>query len=195
MSEPVEPAPVPAPPIGYAPPTGYAPPAGYAPPSAYTSAAPPYAAPYVAPVGYGPQPSYSPAPPTSSGGSSALGLVALFAALAAAVGASIGGAIAAFNIGLGVGQEIAMRSIDAGFDWSILTPVREWVLLGELSFWAGTILGVWALIQGIVAIVKRRGRGQGIAAVAIAALGPIAFGIAVQASLTAGFAAGSSIGG
>jgi hypothetical protein len=42
-------------------------------------------------------------------------------------------------------------------------------------FWhipLGTILGLWALIQGIVAIVQNRGRGAGIAAVAIAFAAP-----------------------
>jgi len=124
-----------------------------------------------------------------------LGVVALALALVATVGASLFGAIASFNIGLGAGREITARSFDADFDWSILTPVRDWVLLGEVSFWVGTALGVWALIQGVVAIVTGRGRGAGIAAVAIAALGPIAFGAVVQGFLTAGLAAGTGIGG
>ena len=116
-------------------------------------------------------------------------------ALVAAVGASILAALASFNIGLGTGREIAMRALDADFDWSILSPVRDWVLLGEVSFWAGTVLGITALVLGIVAIVTRRGRGTGIAAVVIAALGPVAFGAVVQGFLTAGFAAGSGVGG
>ena len=73
--------------------------------------------------------------------------------------------------------------------------MRDWVLMGEVSFWVGTAIGVWALVQGIIAIVKGRGRGAGIAAVVIAALGPIAFGAVVQGFLTAGLAAGTGIGG
>jgi hypothetical protein len=88
-----------------------------------------------------------------------------------------------------------MGALGADFDWSILTPVRDWVLMGEIAFWAGTAIGIWALVQGIVAIATRRGRGAGIAAVVIAAVGPLIFGAVVQGFLTAGFAAGSGIGG
>jgi hypothetical protein len=38
----------------------------------------------------------------------------------------------------------------------------------------GTALGIWALVQGIVAVATRRGRGYGVAAIVLAALGPIA---------------------
>lgn len=168
----------------YAPPPGYAPPAGYMPGPAVPGA--PGAA-----SGYPPA---AVAAPRARRGR-ALGVVALFLALLAAGGASVFAALASFNIGLGTGREIAMRALDADFDWSILTPVRDWVLLGEVSFWAGTLLGITALVLGIVAIVTRRGRGAGIAAVVIAALGPLVFGLVVQGFLTAGFAAGSGVGG
>ncbi|MBW9121015.1 hypothetical protein JNB63_13025 [Microbacterium trichothecenolyticum] len=165
-----------APPAGvYAPPLGYAPAAGYPVASAGPGAV------------YGP-----PAPAKRSGG---LGFTALALALVATVGASLVAAIASFNIGLGAGREVVSRPFTGDFDWGVLTPVRDWVLLGEVSFWVGTALGVWALIQGIVAIVTSRGRGAGIAAVVIAALGPIAFGAVVQGFLTAGLAAGTGIGG
>ena len=163
-----------APPAGaYAPPPGYAPPAGYA--VGPTAATPAYGA-----------------PPARR--SSVLGVIALGLALVATVGAGIMGAIASYQIGLGAGREITARTFDADFDWSILTPVRDWVLLGEVSFWVGTALGVWALVQGIVAIVTARGRGAGIAAVIVAALGPIVFGAVVQGFLTAGLAAGTGMG-
>ena len=127
--------------------------------------------------------------------SSALGVIALALALVATIGASLVAAIASFNIGLGAGREISSRPFTGDFDWGVLAPVRDWVLLGEVSFWVGTALGVWALIQGIVAVVTARGRGAGIAAVVVAALGPIAFGAVVQGLLTAGLAAGTGIGG
>ena len=166
-----------APPAGaYAPPPGYAPPAGYP----------------VAPAAVGGA-AYGAAAPAKRSG--VLGMTALVLALVATVGASLVGAIASFNIGLGAGREISSRAFTGDFDWGVLTPVRDWVLLGEVSFWVGTALGVWALIQGIVAIVTSRGRGAGIAAVVIAALGPIAFGAVVQGLLTAGLAAGTGIGG
>ncbi|WP_349427969.1 hypothetical protein [Microbacterium sp. LWS13-1.2] len=164
-----------APPAGvYASPPGYAPPAGYA-------AAPVAAS---APV-YG-------APPARRSG--VLGVVALALALVATVGASLVGAIASYRIGLGAGRQITAGALDTDFDWSILAPVRDWVLLGELSFWVGTALGIWALVQGVVAIVTPRGRGAGIAAVIVAALGPIIFGAVVQGFLTAGLTAGTGIG-
>jgi hypothetical protein len=183
---PASPPPSPHPTAGHAPNPGYAPPVGYAPPAGYT-----------------PTTRYAPAAasgfPTiaapAARRSPALGLVALILGLVAAAGASVAGATAAFNIGLGTGREVSVRALGAGFDWSILTPVREWVLLGEVAFWAGTIIGITALVLGIVAIVTRRGRGAGIAAVVIAAAGPVVFGTLVQTFLTAGFASGSGVAG
>ena len=158
----------------YAPPPGYAPPAGYA------------AAPITASA-----PVYGAAPARRS---SVRGVVALALALVATVGASLVAAIASYRIGLGAGRQITAGALDSDFDWSILTPVRDWVLLGEVSFWVGTALGVWALVQGVVAIVSARGRGAGIAAVIVAAQGPIVFGAVVQGFLTAGLTAGTGIG-
>ena len=174
----------PMPQQGYAAPQGYAPPAPvYAPPQGY---APP-------PQGYGP---YAPAPqsPLATGGPG-LGVVAFALAMVAVVGATILGSIAGYSIGLGTARNFVTDAANIDFDWSILTPVRGWVLLGELSFWGGTILGTWGLVQGIIAIVKNRGRGWGIAAVIVAVIGPNAFAIGVQVFLTAGFASGASIGG
>ena len=46
---------------------------------------------------------------------------------------------------------------------ALLSPVRDLVLWAEIGFWAGTVLGIWALIQGIVAIATRRGQaGTGV---------------------------------
>jgi hypothetical protein len=134
----------------------------------------------------------APAPVPRSG---ALGLVALVLSLVATIGAGLFGAIASFNMGLGAGKGLAGLPMDGSWYWSILTPVRDWVLLGEVSFWVGTVIGIWALVQGIVATVTRRGRGAGIAAIAIAAVGPLVFGGLVQGFLTAGLAAGTGIGG
>jgi hypothetical protein len=155
----------------------YAPPDGYAPP----------------PQGYGPYVPL-PAPPRARRGAGP-GFIAFVLALLATVGATVLGSVAAYGIGLGTGRSIALQSLDGDSDWSILTPVRDWVLLGEIAFWTGTVLGTWALVQGIVAIVKDRGRGWGVAAVILAVLGPIAFAVGVQALLVAGFASGASVGG
>jgi hypothetical protein len=121
--------------------------------------------------------------------------VALVLSLVALVGSCVAVSIATYRIGLGTGREIASRPMSAEFDWSILSPVRDWVLLGELAFWFGTALGVWALVQGIIAIVRDRGRGPGIGAVICAVAAPIAFAVVANVFLGLGFAAGSGIGG
>ncbi len=184
------------PPAGHGPSTTPVPPGGFAPPGGFPQQrayAPP--AGYPVPAGYGP---VAGSPTGPLGGAAAprspvTGRVALILALAATVGAALMGALAAFNIGLGAGREMAVRPFAADFDWSILTPVRDWVLLAEVSFWMGTVLGVWAFVQGIVAIATARGRGPGIAAVVISALGPVAFAVVVQALVTAGFASGNGV--
>jgi len=170
-------APPAAPPFGT---PGYAAPPVYAPPPGYTG---PYGAP-ILPVAAAPQTRR----PT-------LGRVALVVAIVAAVVAPLAVGIATFNVGLGAGSELAQRPLDLDFDWSVMTPVRDWVLIAELSFWVGTALGVWAIVQGIIAVVTARGRRTGIAAVAVAVLGAILFAIALQSGLTAGLTAGSGSGG
>ncbi|WP_251450449.1 hypothetical protein [Microbacterium sp. Marseille-Q6648] len=185
------------------PPPGWAAPATppFGPPPG-SPATPPAAGPHGMPAGYGgPGARYAPPgmPPVATAPAApatpALGIVSLVLALIAAVGATLVGAWAAFRIGMGAGSEIALRPMDMNVDWSVLSPVRDLVLLAEASFWIGTVLGVWALVQGVVAILRRRGRGYAIAAVVIAVFGPAIFFTAVQAALTAGFGAGSSIGG
>lgn len=176
-----------APPAGYAPPQGYARPQGYAPPQGYARA-----------PGYAPGSATAPvfgAPAVPARGGRTLGIVAFVLSLIATVGAAIAVAPAAFGIGLGAGKELASRPISTDFDWAVLSAVRDWVLLAETAFWIGTAVGVWALVQGIIALVKGRGRGWGIAAVVIAALGPVVFFVVLQGFLNAGFDAGSGIGG
>lgn len=163
----------------------YAPPAGYPPPPA-----PPYAnaaataPPAYAGAVYGASPQH--------GGTKALGLVALLLALTAAVVASFVAAIAGYAIGLGTAQEFVSSPPGPDLDWRVLAPVRAWVLAGEIAFWIGTALGVWALVQGIVAITKARGRGAGIAAVVLAGLGPVVFFLGLQLGLAVGFAMGAA---
>ncbi|MFB8145218.1 hypothetical protein ACFC1W_00575 [Microbacterium sp. NPDC056003] len=177
----VAPAPTPG---GTASPAGgaYAPPAGYALPAGYGTPAP-------AP---GLHPGAVSARRSSGRG---LGIVAFVLATVGTVGAALGAGISAFAIGLGAGREIAERPFTGDFDWSVLAPVRESVLLAEVSFWVGTVLGVWALAQGIVALVKDRGRVWAIVAIAVAALGPVVFFAVLQGLLTAGLGAGTGVGG
>lgn len=168
-------------PGGQAPyPQGHPPQGAYGPPQgAY---GPAYGSP-VAPYAYGP-PAPAPARP-------ALGIMAFVAAIIAAVVASIVAGIACYYIGVGVSQEVASAPTAAAarFDLRLLTPVRDWVLLGEIAFWVGTVCGVWAIVQGIIAIAKRRGRGWGIAAVITAAAGPFVFFAVAWGLVIAGVAA------
>lgn len=158
------------------------------PPAGYTA---PYAAPYTAPRPpvQGVQP---PAPPATGSG---LGLVALILALLATVGASAVGAASAWQLGLAAGKGSATAPMDADFDWSVLAPVRDWALAGELAFWIGTAVGITALVIGVIALVTQRGRVPGMIAVVVAALGPIVFFAAVAGTLSAALTAGSGIGG
>jgi hypothetical protein len=189
-------------------------PASAPPPTWAAPGAPPFGAPagsppgggapaYALPVGYPAPgasygetaaPGYGAVAPSAST-SSRLGVVALLLSLVGTLGASVVAALAAFRIGLGVGREIALNPVDISVDWSVLTPVRDWVLLAEAAFWIGTVLGIWAIVQGIVAIVQRRGRGAGAAAGIIAVIGPIVFTIAVQIALASGGLAGSGLSG
>lgn len=173
------PPPPPAPPQwGYVQPAPGAPPVFAAPPVGYgathPSAEPPAAAP-------------------ATLGASALG-VALLAVVGATLLSTITGFAAAegaMRHAIGVSPEGLENLTDTQL-LALLSPVRTLVLWAEIGFWAGTVLGIWALIQGIVAIATRRGRGQGIAAVVIAALGPLAYGVAVGIAVTLGVATGAS---
>ncbi|MDL5350771.1 hypothetical protein [Microbacterium sp. zg-YB36] len=142
---------------------------------------PPYTGPYASPGAVYPASAPGPAPQRPA----TLGIVALVLALLATVGASIVAAVA----GLRIAEVLAaamLASPSGAFDWSALAPARGAVMVGELSFWIGTALGVWALVQGIIAMVQQRGRGVSIAAVVIAAAGPVVFCVAVVAALSVG---------
>ncbi|MBD7956898.1 hypothetical protein H9651_04560 [Microbacterium sp. Sa4CUA7] len=173
MSDQQPPAPAPFP---TSPQTPHAAPPPYAPHGAMFAA--PYRGPVPAPVPTGP-------PPVRS---AALGIVALVLALAATVVGSFVAAIAAVEIGEVSGAAVTAGTSAGGIPWASLAPVRGAVLVGEVTFWLATVLGVWALAQAIVAIVQGRGRGAAIAAVIIAALGPAVFIVTVLTSLIAGAA-------
>lgn len=155
----------------------------------YSGQAGPFAAPHVAPA-----PGALP-PPASASRGRGWGIVALVAALAALVIAAVVGGTAGFTVGIGIGHEMATRPISSDLDLSYLTPVRDAVLWVEVAFWTGTALGLWGLIQGIVAVVGNRGRGAGIGAIVVAVLGPFVFASVLYGVVVAGIAAGSSIGG
>lgn len=167
---------LPPPPPGPAAPPAYSPPAG-----AYTAG----------PAGY--QDAYGPYVPAPQSGkpSSILGILALVIALVSLVVSSALGTIAGFEIGRVLGElDPQLTGVNTA-DLSFLAPAREQVLLAEIGFWVGTVLGIWALVQGIIAIVRRRGRGAGIGAVVVSVLAPgVYFGLLTLA-FSFGIAAGA----
>lgn len=130
---------------------------------------------------------YEVRPPAREKGSSLLGIMALVLAIAAAVVIPIIGGIVGFEIG---------TRLPSGLDTSepefltILSPARDQVLWAEIAFWTGTVLGIAAIVLGIVAIRKKQGRGAGIGAIVVAAIGPIIFWIGLVIALSAGTASG-----
>ncbi|MBO0981047.1 hypothetical protein [Microbacterium sp. SD291] len=159
------------------------------PPAAYP--VPPQAAPpgaYQVPVGGYAVPAGAYAVPAPVATSSKLpGVLALVFALVAAVVTPIVAGVAGFEIG---------RRIPSGLDASttevltVLSPARDQVLWAEISFWAGTILGIVAIVLGIIAIRRKQGRGLGIGALIVAVLGPIVFGVVLLFAFAAGTATG-----
>ncbi|WP_255304885.1 hypothetical protein [Microbacterium sp. 3J1] len=149
-------------------------------------AAPPGA--YQVPVGgySAPAGTYQ-APASDERRSSFLGILALVLAVVAAVVTPIVAGITGFEIG---------RRIPAGFDatspdlLTVLSPARDQVLWAEISFWVGTLLGIAAIVLGIIAIRKKQGRGAGIAALVVAVLGPIVFWVVLFFAFSVGTAAG-----
>jgi hypothetical protein len=108
-----------------------------------------------------------------------LGRVALFLALVALIGS--------LTVSIIVGLQAGPYTVRTGsgfmmnLDFSSTVPGEAGLaLLSALGWVGGTVLGVWAFIQGIVAAATNRGRAAGVAAIVIAVLAP---GISAVASL------------
>lgn len=187
--------PVPPPPQGTAQPPGYPAPYGSPYPASYGSGQPaPYGSPYPAQPGSAPAwapPAPAPAPARPAG-PPALGIVALVVSLVALVVPTVLAALAGWYIAVDVAERIVSRPSTASFDLSILSGVRDWVLVGEIAVYGGTALGIWAIVQGIVAIVRRRGMAPGIAAIAVAAVAPLIVGTALYIVLSIGVGVGAT---
>lgn len=166
-------------------PSGYqAPPAAYqAPPGAYQVPVGGYASPVSPAGGYA-------VPDSARPQSALLGILALVFSLVAAVVTTIVVGVATYEIGRRI-PEAASR-VDDFESLAWLSPARDQVLWAELSFWTGTILGIAAIVLGILAIVRKQGRGQGIAALIVSVVGPIIFFAVVLVALTFGGAAGAA---
>ncbi len=145
---------------------------------------------YQVPVGYQ-VPAYQ-TPQADLPRSRALGAISLILALVAAIVVPVVGGVFAYQIGaLLPTTEIDVTS-SFNDDLAMLSPARMQVLWAEITFWTGTVLGVLALVLGIMSVAKRQGRGAGITAIVLAALGPVLFVIAITLMLGIGAAVGAA---
>jgi hypothetical protein len=155
-------------------------PAHQAPPGAYAAPVGGYSA-----TAGAYQPSAAPQPKSPT-----LGIVAFALSILAAVVASVIAGAAGYQIGFTL--PTVVQQIDGTTnDLSFLAPVREQVLMGEVSFWLGTLAGIAAIVLGIMAIVKRAGRAWGITALIIGVLGPVIFFTVLGVTLGIGASAGA----
>lgn len=155
------------------------------PPVPPMSPAPPGA--YQVPVGgYATSAGTYTVPATTARPSALLGTLALVSALVAAIVMPL---IAGANA-LAIGEALPTTTAST-YDLRMLSPVRDQVLWAEVSFWAGTVLGIAAIVLGIIAVAKRRGRGAGIAAIVVAVLGVVFFFTVLIIALAIGGAAGA----
>ncbi|UJP10579.1 hypothetical protein L2X99_02550 [Microbacterium sp. KUDC0406] len=164
MTDPFPPQP-PAHPGPHGAPPDYAAQAGYTPPPGA------YAVPvggYQAPIG-----GYAP-PPQVAKGSSALGVVSLVLALIAVIVIPILGGVFGAQIGA-LAPDAFLNPSGGTTELSELSPARTQILWTEITFWVGTAVGVTAIVTGIIAAAKRRGRGMGITGLVLAVLGPVVF--------------------
>lgn len=116
-----------------------------------------------------------------------LGRIALVLAIVAGVLAPAVGGFVSFRVARGAGGEFLARG-GTSVDWRVLSPVRDLVLVAEVSFWAATVLGIAAFVLGIVATARNRGRAAGITAIVLSVLGPGVFAVCVALALFAGAA-------
>lgn len=149
----------------------------------------PFAAPYVAPAT-----GTLLAPPPKTRKRRPLGAFALVAGILSMLVAPAVAGFAAFRVGRGAGARIVAQG-GQNLDLRVLTPVRDLVLVVEIAFWSGTALGIAALVVGIIATARDRGRPMGIVAIVLATLGPLVFGALVAVALVAGAGTTTGTGG
>ncbi|MFL1999686.1 MULTISPECIES: hypothetical protein [unclassified Microbacterium] len=158
----------------------------YQPPTPGASAPPP-APQYSAPGSYPAAPSDYPTEQPK--GSNKLGVIAFVVALAAVVI----GSIVTYLGGQSLGTLIEYTGTSGTVDANDLPPAAQQIaasggLLTVAGFAVFGVLALWGFIQGIVAVVKKRGRGWGIAAIIVAVVG----GVIVSIIWGVGFAAGAA---
>lgn len=160
-------------------------------PAAYAQAPAPQAPPgaYQVPVGgyAAPQGGYAAPQVAAAASGGFLGILALILGGIAAIVIPIIAGIAGFEIGVRLPSGV--DTTDPDF-LSALSPARTQVLWAEISFWTGTLLGIAAIVVGIIAIRKKQRRGLGIAGLILAVLGAGIFWIALLVTVSIGTATG-----
>ena len=122
-----------------------------------------------------------------------VGVIAFVVGLAAVVVGIIGGVLLGQAFG---GSEAFRESVRNGSSTTTDPSQFEGLLTsssavtGIAMFYLGTALGLWAVIQGVVAIATRRGRAWGVVAIVLAVVGLIAY-VAAIAAAAIGAAGGS----
>ncbi|WIE71966.1 hypothetical protein [Curtobacterium sp. MCJR17_020] len=110
-----------------------------------------------------------------------LGVIAFVVGLAALVVGVIGGYLFGQAFGGSDAFRDSMENSGATPSDSQITELMtsSSAVTGSLMFYLGTALGLWAIVQGIIAAVTKRGRAWGVFAIVLAVVAVIAFAIAI----------------
>jgi hypothetical protein len=133
---------------------------------------------------------YQPAP-AAQPGPSALGVIAFVLSAVAALVAPIVVGVAGYQMGFRL-PSVTEYADTGTTDLSFFAPVRDQVLMGEIGFWTGTLVGIVAIVLGIMAIARRRGRAGGVVALILAGIGPVLFVVVFSITLIVGAGAGAA---
>ncbi|MFK4481493.1 hypothetical protein [Curtobacterium sp. AB7] len=116
-----------------------------------------------------------------------VGVIAFVVGLAALVVGAIGGYLFGQSFGASDAFRESMQNSGATPSDAQITELMTSsnVITGSLMFYLGTALGLWAIVQGIIAAVTKRGRGWGVFAIVLAVVALIVFVVAVGVAAVA----------
>lgn len=116
-----------------------------------------------------------------------VGVIAFVVGLAALVVGAIGGYLFGQSFGASDAFRDSMQNSGATPSDAQITELMTSsnVITGSLMFYLGTALGLWAIVQGIIAAVTKRGRGWGVFAIVLAVVALIVFVVAVGVAAVA----------
>ena len=128
--------------------------------------------PPLVPAGYEPPPGYVLTPTDRPVRSPRLGLVAMIIAIALIIGTVI------VSVIIGIGAAPFAVHNAGGFSYNLNAGSSDptesaLAVAGLIQGFGGAAFGIWALVQGIVAVATRRGRAYGVVAIVLAGLGPL----------------------